>query len=104
MASPNKAVGESLCDNPECGRPVVWRENAQGTLSYCCQWCALQSYAKFGTVANLAIRLALKPLQPATAADNDIEPAAPAVAPKPAAPAVEKPAPAARRSGLLIGG
>lgn len=111
MSAPNKPFGEGACDAPSCGRPVVWRENGGGTLSYHCQWCGMQSYAKAGSLANADLRERLKPTTEPEA------PAAPAraaavaeVAPLPVpvrSPAVQAakgaPAKAARNSGLILG-
>lgn len=89
MSKPTSAAGEGLCDNPECGRPVVWRRNEGGTLSYHCQWCGMQAYAKAGSRANADISAHL-PMSPVAAQG---EPAAPAVATNPPK----------KSAGLLLG-
>lgn len=78
MRTPNQPAGEGLCDNPECGKPVVWRRSATGTLSYHCQWCSMQAYAKAGSRANADISASLTPPPPVAQG----EPAAPAIATK----------------------
>lgn len=88
MSAPNTPAGEGLCDNQECGKPVVWRQNSGGTLSYHCQWCGMQAYAKAGTKANADIAGGLSPVPVAAAGE-------------PAAPAGAKREPA--KVGLLLG-
>lgn len=44
------AAGKGRC--AMCGEPVTWRKNDSGTLSYFCQDCDFQGYAKNGTLAH----------------------------------------------------
>lgn len=84
-----------------CGEPVTWRKNASDTLSYFCQDCDFQGYAKAGTRARalateemekFATRSAQAPAKPAAPVPPAALPAKPAALPA-------KPA----RPGLLLG-
>lgn len=85
-----ESVGKGRCS--QCGDVIVWRRNPAGTLSYFCQECDFQGYAKAGTKANrLALEEVAKFQGPAaTPAPSNVQAAAPA-------PAARKP------SGLLMG-
>lgn len=91
------AEGKGRC--AMCGELITWRRNDAGTLSYFCQDCDFQGYAKAGTQAN---RLALEEV--AKFKPKETTPATPAT-PKPA-PAAKPAAPAQQPkagSGLLMG-
>lgn len=81
--------GDGLCDR--CGRNVVWRRSDSGALSYFCQHCDFQGYAKAGTEASRLV-------------DEELNKAAPDTRPAPAPasrPAAQPAAP--KGAGLLIG-
>lgn len=91
-----ESAGKGRC--AMCGEVIVWRKNPAGTLSYFCQECDFQGYAKPGTRANrLALEEVAKFQGPATVAKPETKPATPA--------AVIPPAPATKpnASGLLLG-
>lgn len=48
MAKAAEGKGRCAC----CGELITWRRNDAGTLSYFCQDCDFQGYAKAGTLAN----------------------------------------------------
>jgi hypothetical protein len=69
-----QSVGKGRC--AQCGDLIVWRRNESGTLSYFCQECDFQGYAKAGTKANeLALEEVAKfggvPSAPAAPAAHD---------------------------------
>lgn len=88
-----ESAGKGRC--AMCGEVIVWRKNPAGTLSYFCQECDFQGYAKPGTQAN---RLALEEVAKFKGQGAQPTPAIPLL--PPAAPA---PAPKPKASGLLMG-
>lgn len=94
------AEGKGRC--AMCGEPIIWRKNDMGTMSYFCQLCDFQGYAKAGTEAN---KLAMEEVEKFKAVSNPPIDTRPAT--KPAAAVQIKPAaqaPAAKSSsGLLMG-
>jgi hypothetical protein len=86
MAKSAEGKGRCAC----CGELITWRRNEAGTLSYFCQDCDFQGYAKAGTLAN---KLALEEIAKFSRQGRPDE-APPATTPEP------KPRPA---SGLLMG-
>lgn len=82
------AAGKGRC--AMCGEPITWRKNDSGTMSYFCQDCDFQGYAKIGT---LAARLAAEEIGKVAALKSP-----------PETPATAKTAPAAHKAaGLLMG-
>lgn len=93
MAKAAEGKGRCAC----CGELITWRRNDAGTLSYFCQDCDFQGYAKAGTLANRLAMEEIAKFQGSAGGDKKPEPEKPAPTPKPG-----KPEPKAA-AGLLMG-
>lgn len=88
------AEGKGRC--AMCGELVTWRRNDSGTLSYFCQDCDFQGYAKAGTQAHRLAEEEIGKFKAAAAPEA-------AEAPKPAKPAAKPATPPATQPAKPAG-
>lgn len=102
-----EAAGKGRCSC--CGEVITWRRNEAGTLSYFCQDCDFQGYAKAGTLANKHALDEISRMSggwnPArTTIPDEQKPAQPSTPPAEPKPAQPSTPPAAKKAaGLLLG-
>lgn len=71
--------GRARCWNPDCGEEVNVTENANGTLSMRCDFCALSVYGVVGAPVREAIERTMQPIKaPARAESSTFSVPAPA--------------------------